>query len=138
MRKSLLLMAKRKSSFTPNNPLLLEKKLHTTTNFPLKTKKSDVFVEQRIVENILIKTSLNRLKMCLPTAGFLLHFVLFWSLINFCRYYEIIDCIDWTKINKNLVTLFKICDIFISCGKVAFICKPCLHTKYFCEILSSK
>ena len=55
MLKSLPLTARRRLSFTPNNPLPTEKKSLMTTNSRLKTKKFCACAQRKIAENISIR-----------------------------------------------------------------------------------
>ena len=55
MLKSLPLTARRKLSFTPNNPLRTEKKSLMTTNSRSKTKKFCASAPRKIAENISIR-----------------------------------------------------------------------------------
>ena len=65
MLKSLPLTARRRLSFTPNNPLPTEKKSLMTTNSRLKTKKFCACVQRKIAENISIRRKFGHFKIML-------------------------------------------------------------------------
>ena len=65
MLKSLPLTARRKLSFTPNNPLPTEKKSLMTTNSRLKTKKFCASAQRKIAENISIRRKFGHFKIML-------------------------------------------------------------------------
>ena len=74
--KLLPMTARRKLSFTPNNPLPTEKKLLMTTNSRSKTKKFCASAQRKIAENISIRRKFGHFKIML--VFYIITIVAFW------------------------------------------------------------